>query len=145
MRLYVASSWRNLRQPEVVIALRAAGHEVYDFRHPAPGNDGFQWTEIDPEWRNWNPREFVTALTHPVAEAGFGLDKAGLDWCEACVLVMPCGRSAHLEAGYTIGQGKPTAILLAPEQEPELMYKLAVKCVQDIDELLTWVFWTELG
>jgi hypothetical protein len=41
MRIYVASSWRNLYQPTVVTALRQEGYEVYDFRHPAPGDDGF--------------------------------------------------------------------------------------------------------
>lgn len=28
MRIYVASSWRNVYQPEVVERLKAAGHEV---------------------------------------------------------------------------------------------------------------------
>lgn len=36
MNIYVASSWRCARQPAVVAALRAAGHEVYDFKNPAP-------------------------------------------------------------------------------------------------------------
>ena len=35
-KIYVASSWRNREQPSVVKALREAGHEVYDFRNPAP-------------------------------------------------------------------------------------------------------------
>ena len=34
MYLYIASSWRNTYYPEVVTALRKAGHEVYDFRNP---------------------------------------------------------------------------------------------------------------
>ena len=34
MRIYVASSWRNLYQPTVVTALRQEGYEVYDFRYP---------------------------------------------------------------------------------------------------------------
>ena len=33
-KIYVASSWRNPYQPEVVAALKKAGHEVYDFRNP---------------------------------------------------------------------------------------------------------------
>ena len=32
MKIYVAASWRTETQPEVVDALRANGHEVYDFR-----------------------------------------------------------------------------------------------------------------
>ena len=30
MKIYLASSWRNQHQPEVLQALRAAGHEVYE-------------------------------------------------------------------------------------------------------------------
>lgn len=41
MKIYVASSWRNNRQPDVVKFLRDLGHEVYDFKNPKPGDDGF--------------------------------------------------------------------------------------------------------
>lgn len=47
MRIYVASSWRNKIQPSVVVALREAGHEVYDFRNPREGDTGFHWSDID--------------------------------------------------------------------------------------------------
>lgn len=73
-KIYVASSWRNERQPEVVRILREAGHEVYDFRHPQPGNEGFHWSEIDCAWEHWVPQQYRAALSHPIAEAGFGLD-----------------------------------------------------------------------
>ena len=42
MHIYVASSGRNTYYPEVVQALRDAGHEVYDFRYPPTGDPGFQ-------------------------------------------------------------------------------------------------------
>jgi hypothetical protein len=38
MRVYVASSWRNPWQPNVVGLLRSLGHKVYDFREPIPGD-----------------------------------------------------------------------------------------------------------
>ncbi len=40
-KIYVASSWRNKYQPEVVAALRKAGHKVYDFRNPKDNPGGF--------------------------------------------------------------------------------------------------------
>lgn len=126
MRLYVASSWRNPSQPEVVDQLRAAGHEVYDFRNPhmGPGarGHGFHWSEIDEEWEQWAPGAFRGALHHPTARDGFASDKAGCDWAEAGVLLLPCGRSAHLEAGYMAGRGKPVVALIEDPCEPELMY-----------------------
>lgn len=126
-RIYVASSWRNPIQPAVVVALRDEGHEVYDFRNPTPGNNGFAWREIDGGWQSWSPRRFAEILTeHPTAAEGFAFDKTALDWCDTCVLVLPCGRSAHIEAGYARGQGKHLFILLQEERfEPELMYLLA--------------------
>lgn len=122
-RIYVASSWRNEQQPEIVRLLRGAGHEVYDFRNPRPGDHGFAWSEIDPEWQSWTPEQFRDALDHPIAGLGFLSDFRGMNWADCCVLVLPCGRSAHLEAGYFAGAGKPVYVLLA-DGEPELMYRL---------------------
>jgi hypothetical protein len=124
MRLYVASSWRNKYQPEVVTALRGAGHEVYDVRHPAPGNDGFAWSAIDPEWKKWTTAQYREALRHPVAQDGFLCDLNGMASADGCVLVLPCGRSAHLEAGWFMGAGRPVWTLIPEPVEPELMYLL---------------------
>lgn len=139
LKIYVASSWRNAEHPAVVAALRAEGHEVYDFRNPAPGNTGFKWAAIDPDWLNWTPEQFILrALPHPISQDGFAHDKGALDWCDTCVLVLPCGRSAHLEAGYAAGQGKRVIFLLRPDGfEPELMYLLGSGCVASMPELLT--------
>lgn len=138
-RIYLASSWRNPIQPQAVQMLRDAGHEVYDFRNPAPGNTGFAWSEIDPAWLQWTPGQFIPALEHPTAVSGYGFDKAALDWCDTCVLLLPCGRSAHLEAGYAIGQGKQTVIVLHEDKfEPELMYLMAghANIVPGLQEML---------
>lgn len=127
MRIYVASSWRNALQPAAVAALRSAGHEVYDFRHPAPGNDGFQWRAVDPGWSAWSVERYVEGLAHPTARSGFALDMDALRRCDACALIVPCGRSAHLEAGWAIGAGKRTVVYLPAGEpfEPELMYLMA--------------------
>ena len=125
MRVYVATSWKNPHQSDVVAFLRGAGHDVYDFRHPAPGNDGFHWTAVDGGYREWDAYRYIVALNHQVAEAGFRLDMDALRWCDACVLVLPCGRSAHLEAGWAAGAGKGLVIYLAEYDTPELMYRMA--------------------
>lgn len=135
MKIYVASSWRNAHQQAVVERLRAEGHEVYDFRNPLPDNHGFHWSDIDPGWKQWTPEQFRTSLDHPVAEAGYGLDWEAMQWADACVMVMPCGRSAHIEAGYFVGAGKPLIILLS-DGEPELMYKMANAVCVDMEEVV---------
>src|SRR5262245_14946747 len=108
MKIYVASSWRCPYQPTVVEALKKVGHEVYDFKNPRPGDYGFAWQSIDPEWEEWDNGAFRAALKNPIAERGFELDFDAMKWADACVLVMPCGRSAHLELGWCAGAGKKT-------------------------------------
>jgi len=126
MKIYVASSWRNETQPDVVEMLLLEGHEVYDFKNPKEGDKGFHWSEIDPDWESWNGDKYRDALSHPLAEEGFKSDYAAMEWADACVLVLPCGRSAHIEAGYFNGKGKKLIILLFDyELIPELMYKMA--------------------
>lgn len=135
MKIYVASSWRNERQPAVVSELRAAGHAVYDFRHPAPGCKGFAWADIDPMWQGWDAESFRRMLDHPVAKAGFTADWRAMQWADAVVLVLPCGRSAHLELGWAVGAGKQTVALLA-DGEPELMYRMVDLLAVDMHEVL---------
>ena len=140
MRIYVASSWKNQIQAGVVIRLRAFGHAVYDFTDPDLPNTSFTWAEIDPNWKEWSRHKYRQEIEgHPLAEAGFNSDMNAMHWADACVLVLPCGRSAHLEAGWFIGQDKPTAILLDAEFIPELMYKMAAKVCIDMLELDEWV------
>jgi len=135
MKIYVASSWRNVIQPRIVSGLRELGHEVYDFKNPREGDCGFHWSEIDPDWQNWDENEYRSALKHPIAQAGFDSDFNAMKWAEACVLVLPCGRSAHIEAGYFTGSGKQLHILILEATEPELMYKMATSINTSAEEL----------
>jgi len=133
-KIYVASSWRNDKQPMVVDILRKEKFEVYDFKD----SEGFNWSEIDPDWKNWSTSEFVIASHHELANKGFTRDMEALNWCDAGVLVLPCGRSAHLEAGYLIGKSKPVFIWQDRTErlEPELMYNMATVCMY-LDEVVS--------
>jgi hypothetical protein len=142
-RIYLASSWRNPYQAEVLAALRAAGHAVYDFKNPAPGISGFGWRQCgDPppevnEQGKMRPAEWRRVLNHPRAREGFALDYGrpapgdtplGMRWATVGVLLLPCGNSAHLELGWLIGSGLPCFVYCPPEVEwvePELMHLLA--------------------
>jgi hypothetical protein len=136
-RIYVASSWRNEYQPHVVDDLRAVGHEVYDFRNPPTGLKGFAWSELDPDWQNWTAKQYRHyLLTHPIASRGFVSDLRGMQWADTCLLVLPAGRSAHLEAGWFTGQGKRCLILTRDGEEPELMALLATDICLSIHEVI---------
>jgi hypothetical protein len=138
MKIYVASSWRNERQKDVVAALRGLGHDVYDFRNPAPGDAGFGWRQCATPEQVKDPRRFrEEVLTHAVARAGFANDMMALKAADVTVLVLPCGRSAHLELGYATGAGQSTIVLLDdPMSEPELMYLMNMSIAVSLDEVL---------
>lgn len=129
-KIYVASSWRNTYQEGVVKLLRSAGHEVYDFKEPVPGGKGFGWDQIDERWLDWTPLSFRDALDHPIAVIGYEADKAAIDWCTKGVLVLPSGRSAHLEAGWIGGTGKPVGVYMPKLNEPELMYRFFIEAAR---------------
>lgn len=135
-KIYVASSWRNLTQPGVVTMLRADGHEVYDFRNPPHGRGGFAWSDIDPNWKSWTAKQYRAALQTPIAEDGYRSDMDGMEWADVCVLVLPCGRSAHLEAGWFAGQGKPVFVLTQDGEEPELMAKMCTDICDNWSDLM---------
>lgn len=135
-KIYVASSWRNQFYPEVVSQLRSAGHEVYDFRNPPHGGNGFHWTDIDKNAPNWTFKEYEEGLHHPLAESQFKADLDALNWADTCVLVLPCGRSAHTEAGWMAGAGKKVIVYIPEMVEPELMYKLFDRVVDNLNDLV---------
>jgi hypothetical protein len=135
MKIYVASSWRNEYQADVVARLRAEGHDVYDFRNP-PNRTTFAWSDIDPDWETWTTAHFRAALGTPIARAGFHSDMGALRACDATVLVLPCGASAHTELGWAAGARKLT-IIYDPTAcvRPELMYAMCDAIIDDLDDL----------
>ena len=137
MKVYVASSWRNLYQPGVIEVLRGEGHEVYDFRNPREGDNGFAWSDIDLRWQLWSLHRYRDCLAHPLAEAGFTSDMDALKWCDTVVAVQPFGRSASLELGWAAGAGKLTVLYLDEDGgEPELMVKMCDHICIGLDEVV---------
>lgn len=137
-RIYLASSWKNQSQFYMVNWLRKRGHQVYDFTDRgctlAPGLQecrGFSWGDIGApnDLKKWPFESFIRAITSdPLAAAGYLSDLRHMEWADTCLLLLPCGRSAHLEAGYMKGRGKRVIIHSPNEEsftEPELMYLLA--------------------
>jgi len=106
-KIYVASSWKNKRLCNIVAAeLRRAGHTVDCFCDGSTGRYVFHWTEFvdrEEDLMNYDAIEFIS---DPRTIKAFEEDKKHLDWADTVLLILPSGRSAHLEAGYGKGQGK---------------------------------------
>ena len=129
MNIYVASSWQNPHYPRVVAALREDDHDVYDFR-----KDGFSWSEIDPWWAKWDVPAYLLALDHPRARTHFVRDFLALQQSDACVLVLPCGLSAGIEAGWAAANRR--LLVYVPDLlKPELMVKVAELVSGNLDEI----------
>jgi hypothetical protein len=146
MKVYVASSWRNLLYDGVIATLRAANLDLYDFKNP-PNSTGFSWQQVggQPLYMHNTGQGAETAenylrmIGHPRAVEGYHSDIDALLESDTVVLVLPCGRSAHLELGIAVGAGKRTAILLTETLEPELMYKAVDFMTTSVGELLVWL------
>jgi hypothetical protein len=124
-KIYVASSWRNDYYDRLLSDLVEAGHEVWNWRKPPTGGCGFKWQDAGaPDYQHGDKisaYDWDRLLSHPVALSGFASDLCGMNWCDVGVLLHPCGRSAHLEAGWLAGRGKKVHLLALEAVEPDLM------------------------
>jgi Nucleoside 2-deoxyribosyltransferase. len=136
MMIYVASSWRNEYYPEVVKRLREEGFEVYDFRIHRLATQASNGILSARTGRIGHLKQYRDKLSHPLAERQFKNDIEAIRSCDACVLVIPCGRSAHTEAGWFAGAGKPVVAYIPEKVEPELMYKLFAGVCCSLDEVV---------
>lgn len=99
----------------------------YEDAIPMKGSD---WEKVD---------EYMSMISHPRAIEGYNADFAAMNRADTFVLVLPCGKSAHLELGWAVGAGKRTAILMEDPIEPELMYKMVDHLSPSVMDLLDWL------
>lgn len=134
MKIYIIGSLRNPRVLEVAKALRALGHDVFDDWMSAGPETDDRWMDYERQ----RGRTFREALNGYHAQHAFKLDKRHLDECDVAVLVMPAGKSAHLELGYVIGDGNKLGYILM-DGEPErfdIMYNFADDVFVSLEELI---------
>ena len=131
--LYLIGSLRNPEIPYIGNRLREIGFEVFD--------DWFAGGKIaDDEWQAYETvrgHSYKQALRGYAASHVFDFDIHHLNRADIGVLVLPSGKSCHLELGYLIGQGKPGYVLFdsVPERF-DVMYKFATNVFFDLEELL---------
>ena len=146
MKIYVASSWKNKDLCLSLAAwLRSEGHEVDCFCDPSTGRYSFHWSELVEKEDDLAAFDQFKFMADPRTRRAFDEDKKWLDWAEAVVLLLPSGRSAHLEGGYAKGQGKRLYILgdFRPG-EYEVMYGFADGVYRYMDRAELKRFWADL-
>lgn len=102
---YLIGSLRNDQVPHVAKQIREAfpEWEVFDdWFSPGPAADDY--------WRDYckvRGQSYIEALDGWAGKHVFEFDHAHIDRADIGILLMPAGKSGHLELGYMIGQGKP--------------------------------------
>lgn len=110
--IYIIGSLRNSKIPDVAAALREAGLREYSEWYSA-GPTADEWWQKCEEAKG---HTYAQALEGWHAKHVFETDVYHLNRADAGLLVLPAGPSAHLEAGYLVGNKKPVVVLF--DQEP---------------------------
>ena len=136
MKIYLASSWKNAGLVfDIAMIIRDWGHEVDAFVDASQGRYVFNWREIVT---NKNKLDVKSFLQNPKAKRAFREDKKWLDWAECCILLLPAGKSSHLEGGYAKGKGKYLIIFAFDRFEVgefDVMYGFADLLTDNINEI----------
>jgi hypothetical protein len=131
--IYIIGSLRDPNVPEVAKTLREDGHDVFDDWYAAGEVADDRWMVYEQTYRDHSLRE---ALQGRAARHVFEFDREWLDWATVAVLVLPAGKSAHLELGYMAGKGKRTYVLYTEEPERfDVMYQFATDVFTNIEDL----------
>lgn len=132
MNIYLIGSLRNPLIPEVGNTLRELGYEVFD--------DWFAAGErADDSWQSYETyrgRTYKEALAGYAAQHVFALDYTHLNRADIGILVLPAGKSGHIELGYLAGRGKITYVLFdrVPDRY-DVMYNFATGVCFSMEEL----------
>lgn len=121
---FISSRWRNKSLiEELTKKIREKGKTVYSFIE----GDGSapQLKDLDP---NHDPEVFMQKFEHipnwvndPRVKEIFDIDMNALRASEIFVLLLPAGKSAHIEAGTAFGMGKK-CIVIGEQKETESLY-----------------------
>ena len=132
--IYVIGSLKNEKIPHIAKELRETlGVEVFDdWFSPGPEADDF--------WRKYEKirgSSYKQALSNWAGKHVFEFDKHHIDRLGIGVMVMPAGKSGHLELGYMLGQGKKGYILFDKEPDRwDVMYQFATGVFFNKEELI---------
>lgn len=130
--VYLIGSLRNPAIPGIANTLEQQGFEVF--------SDWFAAGEIaDDSWQKYETergRSYKDALSGYAARHVFRFDMFHLSRADMGLLVLPAGKSGHLELGFMVGSGKPCYVLFDKEPDRwDVMYQFAKEIFFNTDEL----------
>lgn len=138
-KVYLIGSLRNDSIPALGKRLRQScpAFEVFDDWYAAG-------PEADDYWKSYEQgrgRSYADALDGYAANHVFDFDKKHLDESSHALLVLPAGKSGHMELMYAAyGVGAKTAILLEPGVDRwDVMYKFIPNIFYEPEEVEKWL------
>lgn len=134
----IVSRWRNREKVEELTSkLREKGKTVYSFIE----GDGSNHALKDSE-QKYTPEEFMQKYesipnwkNDPQVHEIFKIDMNALKNSENVILLLPAGKSAHIEAGIAYGLGK-NLILIGEQKETESLYLIFSHFFDSIDDFI---------
>jgi|ERR1035437_473349 nucleoside 2-deoxyribosyltransferase len=138
--IYIIGSLKNRCIVNIGNALRDVGIDAFD-----------DWLSAGPEaddfWKEYADKRglsYKEALEGHAAKHVYEFDKFHLDRCDAALLVLPAGKSGHLELGYTLGKGKPGWILLdelvdKATMRYDVMYQFADGIFETLPDFMKYI------
>jgi hypothetical protein len=130
--IYLIGSLRNPEVPKIANKLRNAGLEVFDDWYSAG-------PEADDKWRDYEKgrgRSYMEALAGAAAKNVFQFDKRNLERATSVILVLPAGKSGHLELGWSLGRGVRGYILLDSPERWDVMYQFADLVTENLEDII---------
>lgn len=138
-QVYLIGSLRNPRIAKLGNAIRNAVLSVNVFDDWLAAGP-----EADDHWKEYEQargRTYEEALEGAAAKNVFAFDKRNLDASSHAILVLPAGKSGHMEIMYAqYGVGAKTAILLdAEDVRWDVMYQFIPTILRSDEEAIDWL------
>lgn len=135
---FIASRWRNKETVlELTEKLRQKGKTVYCFIE----GDGTHYELKDAEQAH-TPEAFMKKFENipdwrndKRVQEIFDIDMKALKNSEKLILLLPAGKSAHMEAGVAYGMGKK-CIVIGEQKETESLYFIFDEFYNTIDDFI---------
>ena len=134
----IISRWRNREKvEELTNKLRKKGKTVYSFIE----GDGSNHALKDSE-QKYAPEQFMQkfeSIPNWKNDSGvreiFEIDMKALKESESVILLLPAGKSSHIEAGVAYGLGK-NLIVIGEQKETESLYLIFNHFFNTIDDFI---------
>ncbi len=133
---YIASRYRNKDSVlELTQRIRAQGYSVYCFVESAPTIEHLGPVDGDAQ-EAMQKFEALDWRTDRRVREVFEADINAIHASRSVILLLPAGKSAHVEAGIAYGLGKPL-ILIGEQKETESLYLIFNQVHHSIITFLT--------